>query len=340
MAFYSWLKSRLVLDKYLVIGCAVLVLIVLYQLYSLDYSTYTFTRLTEPARVERHESLIRDNMDIFGNSPLINAPIVSPRFQVTEVMMRFGIGGTGELGRAGTRFEIIYNDFTYAYRLMAYHPSWTLNTALARLIALSKFPLMFAGAYIAAYAYKNYMRISETQYIIGVLKKQLLTAAGVVSALIFVVSLLGAVVGVFRHVQLENSHAEEMYRLMSLYTIEGLWIPDMLYYISVVAGTFIYLLSCAIFGLILGHVFKSLWFVIAVMVFISAFFHYYSLMFLFLYPVTPFYLLARVSGYFIMAIGVIPIVPDGNPMFHMAVLVLYSVAAIFASFIIMKRRLK
>ncbi|MCL2853427.1 MAG: hypothetical protein FWE20_10430 [Defluviitaleaceae bacterium] len=246
-------------------------------------------------------------MDVFSNSPLQNIYVISGlNAQVT-----------------GAGFITTPTEFIRVYELLSHHPSWILNLALTRLMLVSQFNLILVGVIIAIVVYNKGIAVEDST--VHILKKQILTIFYFAVALLFVVSILGMVIGYIRYRQV--SLTEEMGLIMNLYAINELWIPDIPYYIQALLGTLIHLVSYTVFGLLIGHILRDFIFASVSLLFIANYF--FSL--LFLYPISPLYFLPRISGYFIMMPRGFPANPSGSFALSMLSLLTYLILIIFIS---------
>ncbi|MCL2397572.1 MAG: hypothetical protein FWC93_05840, partial [Defluviitaleaceae bacterium] len=290
---YNMLKNRLYFDNVVMFIFICVILTILYTVYTWSFNFLSMGMLHDFS-AQMIEQTITRNMDIFGVSPL-----------------------------RGEAFHTMPSEFFQAYQVLSNHPSWILNWVLIRATWIGQVTLMLTGIAIATMAYRNKNETSENIKTFGVLKKQMFTVFCFVAALLVVVSVLGIATGYFRYFQMRGT--EEMQMLLGLYEIEGLWRPNLLYYISAISWTFVHLLSCAIFGIFVGHLFKN-----ALLAFIA--FYMITTYFIgFSFYITPVYFLQGLSGYFIMAVGGFPTTPGDSFIFSLLLLMLYLVAIIFAS---------
>jgi len=315
MIIFSGLKDKLFIDKVSVFMFVCIVLITLYTLYTSMYANLEWVNFF----IESAPQTINRDMDIFGYSPLKNAYIIHGSD------MQFS-GGT---------ISVTSNNFSHTYSILSFHPSWIFNNVLTRLVIVGQFNLILAGIIIATFIYKNKCTTTDnSKKPINILKKQILAAICFIAALLIIVSALGLIIGHIRYNQV--SQTEEIQLVLSLYEIEGLWMPDVLYYLQAMLGAFIYLLSCAIFGIFIGHLLKNS--LIAFIIILSISSYFFS--FLFIYPVSPFYFLIRFMSYFIMPVHGFPAMPSDNFMIPLLLLVLYLVLILFISKLIIGLRLK
>ena len=313
MGIYNKLRNTLFLDSLIIFMFISITLVSLYTFYSLSFNFGWIDDFT----IQISERTIRANMDVFSYSPLQNISIISD--------LDAHITGTGMMTTP--------SEFSNVYRHLSHHPSWILNSILINLGRTGQVFLIAVGVIIATTAYKDKGRILEASKINGITKKQILTALCFVIALIFVASMLGMIVGYIRYNQVRDT--AEMHLIMRLYDIENLWIPNVSYYAQAMLGTVIHLLSCAIFGIFIGHLLKNNVIAIVALFFVTNFFF----SFLILFPLTPFYFLFRVSGYFILSTQFL-IMPADNFILTLSLFILYLILILFISNMLMRLHLK
>jgi len=318
MLIYSKFKSKLFLDKYLIFMFASITVVTLYTLYTSIFDL-TFAGWIDDFVIEVNRQRILNNMYIFGVSPLQNAPIIH-----ASDFLDLGGGAITTIGPI---------DFIQSYHLLSYHPSWILNSILTRLTITSHLSLVFTGIIIATFVYRNGSTVPKNMKTRDIIKKQILTALYFAMALLLIVSILGFVVGYIRYTQVRST--ETMQLLMSLHNIENLWQPNMLYYMQAVFGTLIHLFSFAVFGIFIGHLLKE-----GLIAFASLLFLVNNFSLLFNYPISPYYFLPRLSGYFIMPAFDFLVIIDDSFAFSLARLAIYLIIIVFISTKLLGLRLK
>ena len=303
--FYKKLSNKIIIDKYIIFMFTAITIITIHQLYSPHSPSFWL----DTHIIRDFGTTIRLNMEAFTSSPLQNINEgIGFNFQVTSELFS------------------VAHEFSSVYNVLSYHSSWILNSVLSWLIVIGQFNIVFAGVLISTFIYRS-KNEAQSLSVNEILKKQLLTAFCFVIALTLVVSILGSVALSLTHSRLQISHAEEMYLIMNLYnTIEGLWKPDILYYIGAVFGTLIYLLSGILFGIFIGHLFKSSTMAVLFTFYIS--FYFSALMYNF--PISTFYFLPRILGYFVMISGIITI-PGESLTISLSLLLLYLALIMFAT---------
>jgi hypothetical protein len=275
---------------------------------------FTLNRVDEFS-VERVMRTIQNNLEIFENSPTQNiTTIYNTDFQFTSsgaVLMSSG-------------------DILQAYEYLSLHPSWLLNYVLTRVLLLGSH-LMLAGVLISTQAYK----IDSLQRSSEVMKRQLLYALCFVLIYFVLMVVFGWVSVFIRHIQLGDT--SEMQLAMSLYNIEGLWLPNVLYYTQAIGVMIIFLFCYILFGVLVGHIFAN---GIAALVLLWFVTHNYFAVLL-LYPFFPFYFTYRLVANFLMPTPSIPTVPSENLLFNLTVFAGYmGILVLLSALVLRLRRLK
>ena len=266
--------------------------------------------------IESLESLIRNNMHVFGVSPLHSVSyLIDP-----DVVFR-----GGSVMASPVEFNHVYWHFWA-------HPAWSLNEALDRLLIISQFNMVIAGIVIATAVYRNADALGDSAF--AVIRKQVIVTIYFSLMLIVVVSIVGVLTWNLAIINASTNHANQIYLLQSLHNIEGMWIPDATYYIGAIIGVFIQLFSIGILGVLVGHVLKD--FVIA---FVTVFFIFtYYFTFLISYVISPFYFLARITPYLIVR-GVALGGAEGEFLLSIGMLIVYLLVVLLLSTLIIKLRL-
>ena len=313
MTLYQRVKRKLYLDKTIIFIFACITLVSIYRFYESSFNL----DLIDVILIQEFERVIIANQETFSNSPLPDI-FAHSRFSFLITESDFGIS----------------YDFPHIYDMLAFHPAWVLNSVIDWLIIIGQFNIIFVGALIATTAYKNKGTLLEELSINAILKKQLLTATCFVFALIVAVATFGTIAGHFKfHFQI--SHVEEMHKIMDIYdNIENLWRPGILYYMQALLGVFIILISGVFFGIFIGHILKSRAIALITLFFVA---NYFSTI-LFLYPISPFYFVPRISGYLVVARTFN--IPYESFIISLLLLVVYLGLIVFISKKVMGLRLK
>ena len=312
---YFKLKNKIYIDKYSIFIFTGIVIAVLFNLYQQSPQSFLIGRYIqspEPLQsymIQSYERVIQSRPEIFTTTPLQNTTDGSG-FSFLPTPADFS-------GRP---------EFGHIYDILALHPSWFLNPALNWLLLVGQVNIVFAGILLGTTVYRN-KELTQGLNAKLVLKKQVITAAIFALALIVMVSILGLALSYLRY-HLQISHTPEMEMVRNIYSnIENLWRPGVLYYLRAVPGVFIYIFSGLIFGVFIGHLFKSR--TIALLTFF--FINNYSWLFLFLLPISPYYFLPRLINYF-MFTNLGPLVLAGeNFLISLGLLIFYLGLIIFAS---------
>lgn len=309
------LRNKLIENKYISL---LFIAIIGVALFSAHRSAFNFWQISLdhfPEETIAHSiQIVESNMDVFGYSPLQNPNMVASDVQ------DLGFGAS----------IVTPGFFSMHWDLLSHQREWILNQVLFDLMWTGQFNMMVFGVIVATGAYK--IRLTDGSRRTTIIK-QLGVITLFVAIVVTVTSLLGTAIGSARFAQISNT--EEMILLAPLHSLEGVWSPDFGYYSLALLGVFIYLLSSAIFGLLIGHIVGDAVFGVLLLTITANYLGWV----LSATPLTPFYFLFDIVGFFIFT-NTAMFETGYNLVGNLLMLLTYLAVSVFLSKIIMGFRIK